>query len=359
MPRALVWLALAVSWGQEVPDPIGTVPPPLHRTLPLDPGPLPDGVVHATAQACGTCHVTITDAWRASAHAGPVPASLTAEAERRDAPACSRCHLPLRQQHATTAAFGQGAAEVVPHPAYDATLVGEGVTCVACHLEDGVLVGGRAPGPAPHATGWHPSVKTARACAPCHEATWGDSHVPLYDTVSSWAASPWAAAGVDCVTCHMGPGAGPAAAGHDHTMRADLRRALVVLGEDVPPALVRGAEPHAATIVLVNAGAGHHVPSGSPWTALRIDVALLGPDGARREVATMRLGQTRADDATLTLVDDTRVPPGGRVEIAAPLTLPVRDDAGAWQLEVAATRTVHDADDGAPVVLHTFPLDVR
>ena len=67
------------------PDPVvptSTFADPLWPELPVDHGPLPDGLANATAQGCGACHET--DSWSNSAHAQPSDAWRDAAANTND-----------------------------------------------------------------------------------------------------------------------------------------------------------------------------------------------------------------------------------------------------------------------------------
>ncbi|MCB9662518.1 MAG: hypothetical protein H6732_00235 [Alphaproteobacteria bacterium] len=331
---------------------------PFPDTLPVDLGPLPDGLANASAQACHACHPAVTEAWRGSAHARGVTPALAEAARAAGSPACLSCHLPLRQQHARDL-LGSSRDPLVevgpPNPAWSPTLQLEGVTCAACHVRRGAVVGASPTRPAPHTTAWTDALGSPEACATCHQLTWPGATQPFYDTYGEWQGSPWAAAGVTCQDCHMGADV----SGHrSHAVTADLRRALSVLVGVGAPAVVRGGAPVALSVTLQNTGAGHHLPSGSPYTSLEV-WAVLERQGERRVILQERLGQTVGDAPPWPILADTRIPAGESRRLDASLALDQGDPADGWALVVEVVRSTDGALDGAASLVQRLPLVVE
>lgn len=325
--------------------PSPTVAPPLGGPLPRDPGPLPAGLAHASAQGCAACHGDIVDAWEISAHAGPLPASVraTAAGDTR----CVACHLPLAQQHATLAT---GA----PNPAWQPTLAAEGVTCVACHLSEGHLVGPRpATRPGPHPVAVRDDLGTAEACGTCHQLAWSGAEKPLYDTVGEWSRSDWAAAGVGCTDCH--------AQTAGHAMPARLDRALSVLVELAAPRIVRGAPPVQVRLILQNTGAGHSVPTGTPFRGLRVEAVLVPVDAGADSVVlwTGDLSAHASADPPFSLGEDTRLVAGDTRAATFPAVLDARAPSGAYHLRVRVHRTLHGVVDVPDALVRNVQVTVE
>ena len=136
-------------------------PPPQAAALfpegaPVDPGALPEGLSSFSAQSCNACHFAIHDQWSGSAHASGWRGEVFSAALEGagESPLCQACHLPLKVQQPWLVADAPGgplsAAELTTNPSWDATLHGEGVTCAACHVRDGMIVSTRAAEHAPH-----------------------------------------------------------------------------------------------------------------------------------------------------------------------------------------------------------------
>jgi hypothetical protein len=323
---------------EEPPAPApAPAPPPTHDGplfppgVVVDPGPVPAGLAHAGAQACAACHPRSYDDWRAGPHAAPPSDAHAAASVGLEG--CDVCHRPLQSQRPGPAA--------APGPGFDAGAWAEGVTCAACHVRDGaVLVADPAAAgrDAPHPTRLATALADGSACASCHQLTAPGVPAPLYDT---WGESaPFREAGVTCLTCHGRAGAEPGFASHDPTR--PLEHALS-LGLSLPSlALVRGAAPVVATVRVQNSGAGHAVPTGSPWRRVEVRAFLEGPadpktgDRPRRGEVVAVLGRALSPAPPFAIESDTRLQPGEVRALEVPLGLPVDAPAAGWSLAVEA-----------------------
>lgn len=248
-----------------------------------------------TTRACATCHVDIgrqheqammsqsyTHAWDeieyfelAVPHAAKEPKVAGVKA------GCNGCHAPM--------SFLAG--DVPPPRPSAGSRANEGVSCDLCHTISGrggdpsfnfnwvsspgkVKQGPRAGVVSPyHETVESPFLKTAEFCGTCHNEKdpWG---LFVKATQLEWKEGPHGKAGIVCQDCHMPPAPGrsaPMAAEH-----ADVRQHLFHGAHD-PGKLAgvaevrihpesREAEPGDTVklvAVVVNAKAGHKIPSGS------------------------------------------------------------------------------------------------
>ncbi|MFT7520623.1 MAG: hypothetical protein ACI9MC_002773, partial [Kiritimatiellia bacterium] len=222
------------------------VPPSIGRLftdpLPLSLGPMPAGLANQTAQGCNGCHYQATDGWLGSAHnQGWRSPELQQAANDAGGPACLSCHLPLMSQHVDQVLYDGGsmtAPRTRPNEAYDASLHIEGVTCAACHVRDGSVVGASPSGLAPHSSAWSEDLGSSQACAGCHQLTWPGANRPFYDTYGEWSRSPQGKAGITCQQCHMRPGADSGASSHD--MALPTARAVSLLLNVSAAPMVRG-----------------------------------------------------------------------------------------------------------------------
>lgn len=335
-------------------------------SLPLDPGPLPDGLANASAQGCAGCHWSAVETWSASAHAvGPSPGLIAAAADA-NSPACLSCHLPLRPQHRDLVVHDGGSPDAPhtgPNVDFDATLSIEGVTCAACHMRDGHIVGPEASAVGPHAGRWSLTLSESTACASCHQLSWPGATEPLYDTFGEWQRSAYSQAGVQCQDCHLRPGADGGAVSHDVSM--PVGRALSVLVALPPQALVRGGEGQTATITLQNTGAGHAIPTGSPFRGLRVTVAVEGPaakgDGRATwsEPLVVDLARTVGDAAPWPITADTRLQAGAQRALTLDVSLPVDAPRGDYALITSLTDVSKGEPDGEPHVVQRIPLRIQ
>lgn len=246
-------------------------------------------------QACAACHVDIarqheqammsqsyTHAWDeieyfelAVPHAAKNPKVAGVKA------GCNGCHAP----------FSFLAGDVPPPRPEKGSRANEGVSCDLCHTITGragepsvnfnwvtapgrVKQGTRAGVESPyHATRENPFLKTAEYCGTCHneQNPWG---VFVKSTQLEWKEGPHGKGGITCQDCHM-----PKARGRAARMapeRDDVRQHLFHGAHDggklngvaevrVHPEAreVEPGDPVRITAVVVNAKAGHKIPSGS------------------------------------------------------------------------------------------------
>lgn len=289
---------------------------------------VPAGLPSLSAQTCNACHGAIHDGWAGSAHAfaGKDPIWRAGAALLGDPPLCNECHLPMIEQRAVlpdgppALSTGRGAA----NPAWSPTLAQEGVTCAACHVRDGKIIGPRPllAGDAPHPVEVRPELGTVQACAACHQSSLaGAEGRPWLDTVGEWERSPFGQAGIGCKDCHMTRTAGPIAgnrfaafASHGGAFPRDptaLARALTV-DVQLRAARLARSEVLRATATLANTGAGHAFPSGDPshrvevrWTVL--DAGAKGAGEARSDWLVREV----SSESPFRELKDQRLPAGG------------------------------------------------
>lgn len=196
---------------------------------------------------------------------------------------CNGCHAPL--------AFLAG--DIPPRRPAENSRANEGVSCDLCHsitgfegeipynfnyvvkpgaAKQGVRSGTESPY---HEIQVNPFLKTAELCGTCHNEKdpWGQW---VKATHLEWKEGPWSRAGIVCQDCHMPPAAGnsaPDGGGADHP---DVRQHLFHGAHDtgklsgavevrVHPSdlVVQPGGTVVLTATVVNAKAGHMIPSGS------------------------------------------------------------------------------------------------
>lgn len=246
-------------------------------------------------QACATCHVDIArqheqammsqayiHEWDeieyfnlALPHADRDPSMEGVRA------GCNGCHAPLAYL----------AGDIVPQPPSAGTRANEGVSCDLCHSITGfegevpvnynwvVSPGKVKQGPRQgrisphHETVENPFLRSGEFCGTCHNEMndWG---LYVKSTHLEWKEGPHGRAGIVCQDCHMPPSNGRSAIMGEEL--PDVRQHLFHGAHD--PGKLAGVievriHPDARevewgdqvqlTAVLVNAKAGHKVPSGS------------------------------------------------------------------------------------------------
>src|SRR5450759_4047777 len=310
-----------------------------------------------SAEECGRCHQDIHRYWKASRHAQSSDsprfqqAFLKAKADAGADPGCLTCHAP--------------AAVYMRDTKWEKKTSWEGVTCDFCHsvrsiragadrpfvIEAGMIKTGPLKGarPTEHGAAFSEVYTSSTLCAPCHQFT-NDKKYDVLTTFAEWQASSYPAQNTTCQTCHMRPTTGnivdPKVARsatssiNVHEMPgghsiSELNRALLaqITAE-------RKGDAIDVTVTVVNRGAGHKVPTGSPLRAIVMVVEADNGVGSR-QIATRTFGRVVVDGAGQELQDeagvfqraaktvsDNRLAPGERkverFSFPMPRTAPVR-----------------------------------
>ncbi len=335
------------------------------KGLPMATLELPEGLANPTAQNCAACHGALHDQWASSAHATAWQGERWRQAVR-DASSteeCQACHLPFAAQHALRVThLAEGAADAPQHatnPDWSPSLQREGVTCAACHLREGRVLGPRGTGDAPHPVSQSADLASPTLCAACHQLQWPEAEIAWYDTYGEWYRSPYREAGVRCQDCHMAPQAGPVTTGRfashpGHAVAADPSRAVSVLLELDSPNVTRGT-PFFFRIRLQNTGAGHAFPTGQPGEGYLLRAVVVDTDGeAMHDPLEHTLVRKVQPEPPFALVEDTRIPARGELLLEHEATIPAKKPAGATLLRV----TISDQGQELPLLTRSFPVTV-
>ena len=259
-------------------------------------GQLPTEGPHlGSALACLTCHAPAPDQqpWRT---VGPL--AVDAGPGRTDVEAQS---------------LALAGAAVEANPAFDPHAREMGVSCTACHVEAGQILGPRASTRAPHPVKAAALDDVAR-CAGCHQFGSASSvnGKPLENLVAEFRTSAWAQAGATCVSCHLPDGR--------HLFQGIHASDLVAASVEVR---WRRDGPGEGEIALTNSGVGHDFPSyATPRVVLSVqpEDAQGHPVGAPSQQVIGRAvhwaGECWIEDS------DTRVPPGGTARLHYRFALP-------------------------------------
>lgn len=264
------------------------------------------------AAECGRCHEDELAHWRRSQHArawvDPVFRASFSRARMRSW--CLNCHVPLDVQQS---ALRAGRAE---------PLLDEGVTCVTCHVRDGVVLGpGRVTeaGLRAHPQREEPRLATSAFCGNCHQfAQPVLDHFPLVDTTVMAQDTVREAAhfepGRTCQACHFRT--------HDARGGAhDLEGLKAALQVEVVERALR----------LSLRGVGHRFPTGDPFRLVLIDACR--DEGCEARAKRWVLGRSLElqPDGGIVETRDTRLMPGEQRDFHAP------GDATHWRVTFVFT----------------------
>lgn len=245
---------------------------------------VPEGLTSLRAESCGECHREIYEEWKTSIHSQAYQDPFFQAYWKKDKQVwvCLNCHTPLENQQATLIKdIPRGRVEKSPqepNPHYDPEYQKEGVTCAACHVRDGVILGPFDDSAAPHPTKFDPSFRTTQVCYRCHNVLSGPAQFYNVGPCGTYAEYEgkffMKERGFICQSCHMPEVTRPVATnspirqgrrhlwrgGHDPDM---VKRAVAIQVVANPPEPKPG-EQVAVTLTLINAGAGHKLPTGDP-----------------------------------------------------------------------------------------------
>ena len=255
---------------------------------------IPEGLTSLRAESCGTCHTAIYDEWKTSIHAQAYrdPFFHAYWTKDKQTWVCLNCHSPLENQQPTLITEiprdRVERAVQTPNQQYDADYQHEGVTCAACHVRDGMVLGPFDDAVAPHPTKADPTFRTTQLCYRCHSVVGGPAQ--FYNggpcgTYPEYEGGYWMKErGFICQSCHMPeierPVAtgGPIRRGRQHLWRGghdpDMVKQAVDIKVVAEPAEPKPGDKVHVTLTLINAGAGHKLPTGDPDRHFTVEFAV-------------------------------------------------------------------------------------
>jgi hypothetical protein len=333
---------------------------------PVDTGQVPTVLGDLRAETCGACHTDFYTEWQTTIHSRAwTDPYFQADWQFDDSQhICRLCHTPLDRQQPHKVLDYRDKDKWDPvladNPDFDPVLQYQGVTCAACHYRDGKIVGTMGDTAAPH-----PVKKLAdpnEVCVRCHvvggerwdtffrfppcgtvaeiassqcqipppadlqrlarlltpaELAEMKQQLPVSGVAdqSGEAAVPDVAA-LGCVQCHMPLTRRPLVKGGQvRTVRRHLWRG----GHD--PAMVRSAlraelvetpgkdtRKRKVIFTLINVGAAHYVPTGTPDRHLTVELRALDRQGKVIEAQQHVLKRTVLWRPFIIDLWDTRLP---------------------------------------------------
>ena len=272
---------------------------------------VPEGLTSLKAESCGTCHTEIYNEWKTSIHSQAYkdPFFHAYWTKDKHTWVCLNCHSPLEnQQPALIKDIPRDRVERAvqePNPHYDQEYQQEGVTCAACHVRDGVILGPFEDAKAPHPTKYDPMFRTTQLCYRCHSVVGRPAQ--FYNggpcgTYPEYEDGYWKKErGFICQSCHMPdierPVAidGPIRQGRQHLWRGGHDPAMVKRAIDVnvvaDPAEPKPGDTVRVTLTLINAGAGHKLPTGDPDRHFTVEFAVEDQNGKVLEQQSDMMGR--------------------------------------------------------------------
>lgn len=313
---------------------------------PISTATIPEPLETLRAKECASCHQEFFDEWSTTIHSQAWTDPYFQVDFRFDGSQqiCKNCHIPLdRQQEYTVLGFrdkDKWDPILKVNPDFDPELQHEGVTCAACHLREGKILGTFGSDEAPH-----PIQKIESGneiCVKCHVVggeRWDTFfRFPPCGTVAEIIATKATnkrepkppsrgrsgekvvkdVAALGCVGCHMplveralveGGKIRPVRqhlwrGGHDPEM---VKSGLSInLKEETPPSPGK----RRFTLSITNVGAAHYLPTGTPDRHLTVQLRVLDGNGRVLEEESHTLKRTILWRPFIVELWDTRLPPG-------------------------------------------------
>jgi hypothetical protein len=290
---------------------------------------VPEGIDSLKAESCGTCHREIYEEWKTSFHAKAYEDPYFHAYWKKDGKiwVCLNCHSPLQNQQPTVIqTIPRGRVEKatqVPNPHYDPEYQQEGITCASCHVRDGVILGPFDDSVAPHPTRFDPNFRTTQVCYRCHNVVSGPFQFYNVGPCGTYAEYEgryfMKEKGMICQSCHMPEverpiaEGGPIRQGRRHLWRGGhdpdmIKRAVAVRVQADPP-VPKPGQNVTFTVTVINAGAGHKIPTGDPDRHFTVEFSVQDEANTIVNEQTETMGRWILWQPVITEVYDNRLLP--------------------------------------------------
>jgi hypothetical protein len=255
--------------------------------------------------------------WRTSRHATAFSPGLFGQLltfDASDTAECLQCHAPLAEQRA---AFEAARALGVAYLPEKQGLAAAGNSCGGCHLRQhrrfgppqrGTGASGPSELSAPHGGAFRTAFfESSEFCRGCHQfdAALAVNGKPLENTYVEWKASPQAAQGLACQTCHMPD--------RRHLWRGIHDPTMVAAG--LTPRVAADAD--GVRFEVANSGIGHAFPTYVTPKVIMYGVVLDAAGMPRPETLQSHViaRHVRYEDGQWIEISDTRLLPGQTASI--------------------------------------------
>lgn len=310
---------------------------------------VPAGLPDMKASTCGACHQAIYAEWKTTIHSKAWVEDYfqTDWAYDNKKQNCLNCHTPMQnQQPDLVVGFKNNdywKPLLEPNPDFDPSYQDEGVSCAACHVKDGSIMGPHGIENAPHPTTYSPEMRNGMGvCRRCH-ITFATEELSLGDPNICTTMNEIEASNIkpNCIECHMPKVTRPlvegypAREGRQHLWRGGHDKAMVSKDIDIQMNEISSkGNRHTYEIELTNIGTHHKLPTGTPDRHIVVTMNLLDQDKQVIESKTHKvIRRILWRPIVLELSDN-------RLEYNTPQTVEfsfkLKDDSTAYYLSVKA-----------------------
>lgn len=315
---------------------------------------VPEGVDSLRAESCGTCHREIYEEWKTSIHAKAFEDPFFQAYWKKDGHiwVCLNCHAPLENQQPTLIrTIPRGRVEKAvqeSNPHYDREYQKEAITCAACHVREGTILGPFDDSVAPHPTKFDPAFRTTQICYRCHNVVSGPAQFYNVGPCGTYAEYEgryfMKEKGMICQSCHMPeierPVAvgGPIRQGRQHLWRGghdpEMIKRAVAVQVSVDPPKPKPGEPVQVSVTVINAGAGHKIPTGDPDRYFTVEFQVVDDQGRVLDQQAETMGRWILWQPVILEVYDNRLLPLASRQYTFRYRLPERADGLTLKVRV-------------------------
>jgi hypothetical protein len=277
------------------------------------------------------------------------------------------CHTPLENQQPTLVKeIPRGRVEKAiqePNPQYDPEYQKESITCAVCHVRDGMIYGPFEDSAAPHPTKFDPNFRTVQVCYRCHNVVSGPAQLYRVGPCGTYAEYEgkyfMQERGFICQSCHMPEIDRPAAAngpirrGRQHLWRGghdpDMIRRAVAVHVKTDAAAPKPGDRVGVTLTVINAGAGHKIPTGDPDRHFTIEFSVVDRQGRVLDQQISTMGRWILWQPAIVELYDNRLLPLASREYSFTYRMPQQGEGLILKTKV----TYHILTDGQHEMLRT------
>jgi hypothetical protein len=274
----------------------------------------PEGLTSISAEYCGACHKEHYADWKKSTHAHAwTDEQFQSEIKKENNPFfCINCHVPLQNQQADYILGLEDGDIYKPvrhkNPKFDRKLQQEGITCAACHVRDGYIIGTSGKPNQVHKVRQDVAFLSEKLCVSCHNAsaTLKDDLVCTFETGDEWKKGKYYKK-KNCISCHMPESDGEISPGNrgmkhlhsfpgsgiaKHTNYVADHMPEIGVKFSIAKSTISKTEKLKVNVELHNENAGHKVPTGDPERYITITLDVKNKQEKTVYTKTERIGET-------------------------------------------------------------------
>ncbi|MCU7940114.1 MAG: cytochrome c family protein [gamma proteobacterium symbiont of Bathyaustriella thionipta] len=289
---------------------------------------IPEELISLKARDCGVCHSEIYQEWQTSLHSKAFTDPFFTAYLKKDKgdPTCLVCHTPLLNQSPVILSSDSGNyhdLKITDNPGFDPDLQQEGVTCVSCHLKDGIIYGPYKKNTlnSPHPVAYDEKFLKKSQCQQCHEVPSKDFSLMNEGVCSTGMESNsglWSAKGFVCQDCHMPSVTRPLMKGYPAREGRKHLWPGAYSSQQLQKIFTFKANrsEDTLTITITNSGAGHKAPTGDPDRFIVLDFFWEDENGQHIPLESIEFKRQIVWQPIMFVLSDNRLASGESIQLS-------------------------------------------